>query len=922
MIAALALVAASALPAQSSAGGVPGAPQLVADLGNTVPWPWEQMAPSNWIRLGDELVFFHDDGIHGWELWATDGTAPGTRMVADLCPGRCGTEAAWTAARTLIGSGTQVMFIGNDGVTGHEPWVWDGTNPPIPLGDLRPGPDGSMPQVLAGGPLGFAFTVDDGVHGREPWVSDGTAAGTRLLADLTPGAAQSSIQTLLWFGQRLLLDVGWPAESTLLLALDGSQQTLPFRIGFASSIFGWRPPRLPDGDILVVDNAAETGLWRLDLDTGASTLVGGGGLPGPRPAGTAGIAFASGAVMPVRDSQGDRRLGFSDGSSLSPLPGSPHVGGGSLLPTLMGTTPQSVVFPGSADGVSVLQPWSWSAGNGFMQLATLGEPDRGPYAADFFCALSNPCQYPSAVSLPDRVLLLVDDLTEGRSMWATDGTPAGTSFLSDLGAPGPIDAIREGYLGAGTRDLLPDGSLLFTTWRSEAIELWRSDGSGSGTGVLQELNLRTDAFTPPTSPLGTAHFGTPSIPTLVRSDPRVLIQSQERPFPSVGAAWWLWDGATTLPLLAAGPGAGNAVALGDRVLLLQPTSDRETALWRLDPGSTTPQALVGLPAPSHPTAPLIAGHGSFWYAAEVGVVRTDFVTTTVFPSYAYILVAGSSGVLAIGNELSILPAGSGEVRVVMDGDDMLSTTTIPLAAGLGTGWVFNAERPDSGWELWFSDGTPENTRLIRDIQPGPGDGIPPPLFTSRTYPSTARLAESLVFLADDGTCGAEPWVTDGTTAQLVADLNPGAAGSWPQDFHQVAGSVLFVADDGTHGRELRVLSEAADGVGLVDLLPGPASSRPEVLATRGPFAYVAAHEPQFGRELWRLDLRDRSLVRLTDLMPGPLPSSPTHLVVIGTTLLFTAHDPEHGFELFQLTDPALSIFADGFESGDTTAWVD
>src|SRR5690606_18407212 len=104
----------------------------------------------------------------------------------------------------------------------------------------------------------------------------------------------------------------------------------------------------------------------------------------------------------------------------------------------------------------------------------------------------------------------------------------------------------------------------------------------------------------------------------------------------------------------------------------------------------------------------------------------------------------------------------------------------------GTGWVFNAERPDSGWELWFSDGTPENTRLIRDIQPGPGDGIPPPLFASRTYPSTARLGESLVFLADDGTSGAEPWVTDGTTAQLVADLNPGAAGSWPQDFHQVA----------------------------------------------------------------------------------------------------------------------------------------
>lgn len=47
------------------------------------------------------------------------------------------------------------------------------------------------------------FVADDGEHGAEPWVSDGTPEGTRLLKDVTPGAASSSVEEPVAVGQTL-----------------------------------------------------------------------------------------------------------------------------------------------------------------------------------------------------------------------------------------------------------------------------------------------------------------------------------------------------------------------------------------------------------------------------------------------------------------------------------------------------------------------------------------------------------------------------------------------------------------------------------------------------------------------------------------------------------------------------------------------
>jgi ELWxxDGT repeat protein len=43
--------------------------------------------PSGLVRFNDSVYFAMNDGLSGFELWATDGTAAGTRQVLDIEPG-------------------------------------------------------------------------------------------------------------------------------------------------------------------------------------------------------------------------------------------------------------------------------------------------------------------------------------------------------------------------------------------------------------------------------------------------------------------------------------------------------------------------------------------------------------------------------------------------------------------------------------------------------------------------------------------------------------------------------------------------------------------------------------------------------------------------------------------------------------------
>jgi len=154
------------------------------------------------IVIDDVVYFVANDGVHGEELWRSDGTSDGTWMVKDVNPGAgfgipgvCRQEAYGDPSWVALGS--VLIFVGFTPEHGYELWRSDGTEQGTWLvRDIWPGPrdgiecgdeDPVVPGFVVVGDK-VLFKANDGVTGLEPWVTDGTPEGTRLLADTVPGS--------------------------------------------------------------------------------------------------------------------------------------------------------------------------------------------------------------------------------------------------------------------------------------------------------------------------------------------------------------------------------------------------------------------------------------------------------------------------------------------------------------------------------------------------------------------------------------------------------------------------------------------------------------------------------------------------------------------------------------------------------------
>jgi ELWxxDGT repeat protein len=89
--------------------------------------------PSNLTVIGGNLYFRADDGINGTELWKSDGTPAGTAMVKDIntAPGE-GSQRPHPdypgidLTHPFAAIGGTIFFEANDGVHGKELWKTDG----------------------------------------------------------------------------------------------------------------------------------------------------------------------------------------------------------------------------------------------------------------------------------------------------------------------------------------------------------------------------------------------------------------------------------------------------------------------------------------------------------------------------------------------------------------------------------------------------------------------------------------------------------------------------------------------------------------------------------------------------------------------------------------------------------------------------
>jgi ELWxxDGT repeat protein len=144
-------------------------------------------SPRELVSGSAGLFFTAEDGVHGRELWKSQGfggaSGPAAMLMKDIRPG-----TATSNPRRLTLVGNLLFFTADDGVHGRELWVSDGTTGGTRMvKDIWPGSYGAAPdQMLAFGPVLY-FAANDGQHGIELWRSDGTEAGTFLVSDIYPG---------------------------------------------------------------------------------------------------------------------------------------------------------------------------------------------------------------------------------------------------------------------------------------------------------------------------------------------------------------------------------------------------------------------------------------------------------------------------------------------------------------------------------------------------------------------------------------------------------------------------------------------------------------------------------------------------------------------------------------------------------------
>ncbi len=182
--------------------------------------------PSQSVKSGANLFFSAYDDIHGRELWVSDGTAAGTRLVKDIYNGATGSIGDYFYLLACDVNGV-LYFRAKDSLFGSELWRSDGTAAgTYMVKDISPGMFDSNVGEFEALNGNIYFTANTG---SQVWRSDGTGTGTTLLGSFNVATNLSAFNGNLYFsadnnnnGQELWKSNGTASGTVLLKDLNGA----------------------------------------------------------------------------------------------------------------------------------------------------------------------------------------------------------------------------------------------------------------------------------------------------------------------------------------------------------------------------------------------------------------------------------------------------------------------------------------------------------------------------------------------------------------------------------------------------------------------------------------------------------------------------------------------------------------------------
>jgi|GEM_PF-315733 len=863
---------------------------------------------------GGRVVFAATVPESGMEVWTSDGTDIGTRMLADLCPGQCSSHpeilgalsgnAVWVSS----GNGLPDRIWRTDGTRDGTAPLTDGATPLTVFRQVAPGDEPgylSLRRALFGGRL--YFHACGAAHGCGLWSTDGTAAGTRLSVPSSK-IGGASIGALAAAGGKLFFVTGtangtgannvpslWrtdgSAAGTLLLATFPS---LPRALTAATQLFFTAPGRDGNGEELWVSDGTRLGTRPLTHFTPPSPFA------------------PSAQFEPVLVAAGNHvDFAADDGGHGWEIWQSNGTVGGTRRITNF-SIPQPFFFFNLASGLMevngrVLVQASDGAPGWKLWMST-GDPATVTALHDCLGG----CQTDVAgrgllAVVGGRAIFLAEDAVHGIEPWSTDGTVAGTQLVRDL-CPGTCSSQIFGWAP------LP-GGIGFVGFPSDQspAQLWISDGTPAGTRSLTHFVGNLSAGD--TLPLALGGSGGRiffSATNLDGFEPWLIESGEPRQIANLAP-----DAVSSAPRALTPVGGG---------LVFQATVDGSTRLYRTD-GTATTQILAAINPPDTSTCLPLCGPTSvslgswaafleepLFHQSGFQLFRTDGTVEGTFPLTS---VAPPDRL-----DLNLAAISGGKVLFFVERHDRrelwrsdgtsagtLLVTTVPGTiasfapagfASTGTEAWFGLNGDDGSATVWHSNGTAAGTMMAATLPAGVQIlGLPFTMAGGRVFFETMQTG---------GAHAVQLWSTNGTAAGTVSVL--GGAGIGVLEMIDFAGSLYFLAFDPTLTFGLYTSDGTSNGTVRVrtfalvdeDFLT---SVRPHGLTVMGNRLYFAAKGGNEGTELWASDGSADGTVLVKDINPsGPISSSnPTGLVAVGTgaasRLFFSAFDPVHGIELWQ-----------------------